>query len=115
MYASLTKPEVFGNAGVFSCACWVAREEILALVKRTKPGRQPAHFYFVVGSLEGSNSEPEKDQAAVVKTLNGVGFRTGTSVVARVAADGRHEEWFWRREFVAAYRWFVGGSGVVKR
>jgi len=115
LYASLTRPEVFGNAGVFSCACWIARDEIMALVKRTKPGRQPAHFYFVVGSLEGSNREPEQDQTAIARAMNGAGFPTGSAVVARVLADGRHEEWFWRREFPAAYLWLTGAAGGGRR
>lgn len=115
LYASLTRPEVFGNAGVFSCACWIARDSILALVKRTKPGERPAHFYFIVGSLEGNNREPEKDQALVVRAMNTAGFRTGSAIVARVAADGRHEEWFWRREFPAAYQWLTGPAGGSRR
>ncbi|MBC8088824.1 MAG: hypothetical protein H7Z40_16285 [Phycisphaerae bacterium] len=110
LYASLARPDVFGNAGVFSCACWIARDEILAPLKRTKPGRQPAHFYFVVGSLEGSNSGPEKEQTAIAAAMNRAGFRTGSSVVTRVAPDGKHEEWFWRREFPAAYLWLTGAA-----
>jgi len=115
LYASLTRPGVFGNAGVFSCACWIARDEIMALVKRTKPGNQPAHFYFVVGSLEGSNSGPENDQTAIARAMNRVGFRTNSDLVARVAPDGNHEEWFWRREFPAAYLWLTGNGGGVRR
>lgn len=115
LYASLTRPNVFGNAGVFSCACWIARDEIMALVKRTRPGKQPAHFYFVVGSLEGSHSEPERDQTTIARAMNSAGFRAGSAVVARVAADGRHEEWFWRREFPAAYLWLTGANSTPKR
>lgn len=114
LYASLTRPGVFGNAGVFSCACWIAREEIMALVKRTKPGKQPAHFYFVVGELEGKNGEPAKDQTAVVRAMNTVGFRANSEVVARVVPDGKHEEWFWRREFPKAYLWLTGDQVRVK-
>jgi metallo-beta-lactamase class B len=110
LYASLTRPEVFGNAGVFSCACWIARDSIMALVERTTPGRTPARFYFVVGSLEGTNREPEQDQTAIAAALDRAGFRTGRVVVARIAPDGRHEEWFWRREFPAAYLWLTGAS-----
>ena len=108
LYASLTRPEVFGNAGVFSCACWIARDEIMALVRRTKPGTVPAHFYFVVGSLEGTDREPEKDQTAIVRAMSAAGFKPGRDVVAKIAPDGKHEEWFWRREFGSAYGWLVG-------
>lgn len=111
LYASLTRPHVFGNAGVFSCACWIARDSINALVARTIPGRSSARFYFVVGSQEGRNREPEHDQTSIVSALNNAGFRTGSAVVARVAADGRHEEWFWRREFPAAFLWLIGAAG----
>ncbi len=111
LYASLTRPDVFGNAGVFSCACWIARDSIMALVQRTPPGRPSARFYFVVGSQEGRNREPEQDQISIVAALNNAGFRTGSAVIARVAADGGHEEWFWRREFPAAYLWLTGAGG----
>ncbi|MEP6834562.1 MAG: alpha/beta hydrolase-fold protein, partial [Gemmatimonas sp.] len=70
LYASLTRPNVFGNA---------------------------------------------KDQTAIARAMNAVGFRTNSDLVARVAADGRHEEWFWRREFPAAYLWLMGANNVVKR
>jgi metallo-beta-lactamase class B len=110
LYASLTRPDVFGNAGVFSCACWIARDSIMALARRTPRGRPSARFYFVVGSQEGRNREPELDQTAIVAALNNAGLRTDSAVVARVAADGRHEEWFWRREFSAAYLWLTGAA-----
>ena len=114
LYASLTRPGVFGNTGVFSCACWIARDEIMALVKRTKPSAKRARFYFVVGELEGTNGEPTKDQTAIVRAMSTVGFRANSDVVARVAPDGKHEEWFWRREFPKAYLWLTGDQLRVK-
>ncbi len=88
----------------------IARDSILALVERTTPGRSSARFYFVVGSQEGRSREPEHDQTSIVSALNNAGSRTGSAVVARVTADGRHEEWFWRREFPAAFMWLTGAA-----
>jgi hypothetical protein len=57
----------------------------------------------VTGVHSWPNREPERDQISIVTAFNNAGLRTGSAVVARVAADGRHEEWFWRRELPAAY------------
>lgn len=101
-YAALTRPEVFGRAGVFSCACWIARDSLLALVRRSRPAG--ARFYFVVGGRETADGEQPRDQALVAGALAAAGFASGGAVDAEVRPDGEHREWFWRREFPAAYR-----------
>ena len=35
LYATLKYPEVFGRAGVFSCACWIASSQIVAYASRS--------------------------------------------------------------------------------
>ena len=107
LYAALTRPEVFGSAGVFSCACWIARDSVYALARRARPtaGHAP-RLYFVVGGEEAADDEPVHDQQAIVKILRGGGW-PAKSIRARVVEDGRHAEWFWRREFPAAYQWLT--------
>jgi metallo-beta-lactamase class B len=40
---------------------------------------------------------------------------TAADVRALLPADGAHSEWFWRREFPAAFRWlFTGASGPAR-
>jgi metallo-beta-lactamase class B len=110
LYAALRRPDVFGRAAVFSCACWIARPAVYDFARRARPGRTPPRLYFVVGGAETSNDMPARDQGDMVRTLAAAGFRTGQAVVARVVPDGQHAEWFWRREFAAAYRWLFADA-----
>jgi metallo-beta-lactamase class B len=107
LYAALTRPRVFGSAGVFSCACWIARDSVLALAKRFRPkaGATP-RIYFVVGGQETADREPVRDQEALVALLRERGY-PATAIRAVVREDGKHAEWFWRQEFPAAYAWMV--------
>ncbi|MBA2243755.1 MAG: hypothetical protein H0W11_02295 [Gemmatimonadetes bacterium] len=52
----------------------------------------------------------------MIATLTAAGFRVGRDLAAFICADGTHSEWFWRREFPAAYRWlFAGTQGTGER
>ena len=42
--------------------------------------------------------------AAVRDSLHKAGVKPA-SISYRAVADGKHAEWFWRREFPAAYQW----------
>jgi metallo-beta-lactamase class B len=103
LYAALRRPDVFGRAGVFSCAAWIARDSLLAFVRRSRPAGE--RIYFVVGGRETDDGSQPRDQALVVDALRAAGFAFGTAVDAEVRPDGEHREWFWRREFPAAYLW----------
>ena len=105
LYAALRHPEVFGRAGVFSCACWIARPAVYDFARRARPG---ARLYFVAGELETKDGEPARDQREMVDTLVAAGWRHDVNVRSVVQADGKHSEWFWRREFPAAYLWLFG-------
>jgi metallo-beta-lactamase class B len=58
----------------------------------------------VAGELEAKDNGPVRDQRRMVDTLIAAGFPR-SALRSVVFADGRHAEWFWRREFPAAYRW----------
>jgi len=107
LYAALAYPGVFGRAGVFSCACWVARPDVDAFARAAKPPSPPTRFYFVVGARETADGEPARDQQTVVDALRAAGF-PAAAIVSRVVPDGTHSEAFWRREFPAAYEWLFG-------
>ena len=105
LYAALKYPDVFGRAGVFSPAFWFAADSMFAFVRDAAPPRRGTRFYFVTGAQEGD--EPEvyvRDHRAMVDSLAARGF-DHTHVQSHVVEDGRHSEWFWRREFPAVYRW----------
>jgi len=90
LYAALKYPDVFGRAGVFSCACWIAKPQLLAYARRPRPSRSATRFYFVSGAHETADDEPARDQRDVAGTLAAAGFPVGTAVTSVVRADGQH-------------------------
>jgi predicted alpha/beta superfamily hydrolase len=111
LYAALKHPDVFGHAGVFSPALWVT-PQLYDYARAFDPSRPRPRLYFVSGMLEGRFAgQYIEDQNRMIEALVGAGFRVGTEVEALVRADGTHTEGFWRREFPAAYRWMLAGSG----
>jgi len=110
LYAALKYPEVFGRAGVFSCACWIAREHVFTYARHAKPLRPLPRLYFVAGALETKDAEPARDQREMVDSLVAAGFPVGAALQSFIPADGKHAEWFWRREFPDAYRWLFNGT-----
>ena len=110
LYAALRYPNVFGTAGIFSCACGDARRRTLDYVRERARATPAPRLYFVTGQFESADGESARGQADVVAALEGAGFPT-TSARARVVADGRKAEWFWRRELPAAYLWMFPDAG----
>ena len=51
----------------------------------------------------------------MLDTLAAAGFDTARDVRSLLPADGRHAEWFWRREFAAGYRWLFAPAGARDR
>ncbi|MDO7885003.1 alpha/beta hydrolase [Hymenobacter cheonanensis] len=100
-YAALRYPAVFGRVGVFSPAYWFAGPALLGYLKQQKP-RPDTRWYFVCGAQEGPSMAPL--MTAVHDALGAAGV-PGTNLSCQVLADGQHAEWFWQREFAAAYRW----------
>ena len=107
-YAAVRYPEVFGRALVFSPSFFID-PQVYALARAARPRRPPARFYFVSGATEGGQGELKeaipRGQIAMVDTLAAAGFDTARDVRSLLPADGAHAEWFWRREFPAAYLW----------
>ncbi|HEY6852598.1 MAG TPA: alpha-amylase family glycosyl hydrolase, partial [Gemmatimonadales bacterium] len=103
LYAALKYPDVFGRVGVFSPAFWVAPAAYDA-ARRAQP-RPGTRIYMVTGGQEGDTPEVYvHDHQRMVDTLRAAGF----DVRAVVRPDGKHAEWFWRREFPAAYQALFG-------
>jgi predicted alpha/beta superfamily hydrolase len=105
LYAALKYPDVFGKAGVFSPSLWFA-PAIYGVVRQAGPPHPGTRIYFVTGALEGSDpTEQIEGQRIMIDSLRAAGYRVGTEMEGHIRSDGRHAEWFWRREFPAAYRW----------
>ena len=96
-YAVLKYPGVFGSAGVFSPAFWIA-PEIDSKVEKTSSIKSP--FYFVCGALEGE--QMTNDMQRIYQEVK----KKGSSKSAyRVVANGQHNERFWQKELPAFYDW----------
>ena len=121
LYAVLRYPDVFGRALVFS-APFFLDPQLFAMARAYRPRTGATRFWLDTGLNEGTTEPglPHRTMArslqAMVDTLAAAGVDTARDVRARLPADGAHAEWFWRREFPAAYRWLFaaadrGGGG----
>lgn len=110
LYAALRRPDVFGRAGVFSPSLWFNRR-IFAYALAAQPLRPDPRFFLLSGGRESTNQA--RDQRRMVDTLAAAGFQIGAEVDSTIKADGQHAEWFWRREFGAAYQWLFAGVGPL--
>jgi metallo-beta-lactamase class B len=108
LYAVLKYPDVFSRAGVFSPALWFD-PPIYTFAREAAARASGAKLYIVSGALEAATGEEAgvyvRDQLRVVDSLEAGGLKQGTNVLSLIRPDGKHAEWFWRREFPAAYLW----------
>ncbi|MBD2722708.1 alpha/beta hydrolase [Hymenobacter armeniacus] len=104
VYAALKYPKVFGRVGAFSPAFWVCNDSLRAFAK-THPAARTARFYFVCGTTESETMLPLMAQWRDELRAEGV---PADHLAFSAPADGQHREWFWRREFPAAYRFLFG-------
>jgi len=115
-YAALRYPDVFGRVLVFSTPFFL-HPQIFALARAARARRPATRFYFDAGRDEGRSTAgiPERamarSQGAIVDSLAAAGIDTAADVRSLLPADGAHAEWFWRREFPAAYRWLFADAG----
>jgi predicted alpha/beta superfamily hydrolase len=104
VYAALKYPRVFGEVGVFSPAFWVCNDSLRAFAKR-HPAASTTRFYFVCGTKESKTMLPLMRQWRDELRAEGV---PAANLSFQAPDDGEHREWFWRREFPAAYRFLFG-------
>jgi predicted alpha/beta superfamily hydrolase len=97
LYALLKYPTVFGNAGVFSPAFWIAPEltKKIESIPSFKQG-----VYFVCGELEGD--QMTKDMQQIFLLLQQKGLKR---TVYKQVKDGQHNERFWQTEMDDFYKW----------
>ena len=100
LYALLKYPKVFGGAGVFSPAFWVAPEifdEIKARGKEVK-----GKIYFYAGKDERETMVP-----LTLKAFNEMHRVSKSKMTTLIRSDGKHNEARWRIEFPMFYEWLV--------
>ncbi|MFY8021189.1 MAG: alpha/beta hydrolase-fold protein [Bacteroidia bacterium] len=98
MYAALKYPMVFGKVGIFSPAFWFS-DSLLNVIKNADLNKG-MKVYFVSGANESKDMVPDMrlyDSLLIAKGLD------SSSRYLSVKTDGAHSEWFWKREFPAAF------------
>jgi metallo-beta-lactamase class B len=111
LYAALKYPAVYGRVGVFSPAFWFAEAQLKSYLRQHRAApSQPTRFYFVAGTQESQTMVPLMQ--AVRDSLQRAGY-AATDLSYHTRTDGQHAEWFWRREFPAAYQWLFRPAGVT--
>lgn len=108
-YAALKYPQVYGKVGVFSPAFWFAKDSLFRYV-RQHPANPKTRFYFVSGTTESETMVPLMQDLRDSLQRGGVPADNQTY---STPADGKHAEWFWKREFPAAYRWLYEQDGAI--
>ena len=103
VYAALKYPGVFGEVGAFSPAFWVCNDSLRAYAK-SHPAAHTARFYFVCGPKESETMLPLMRQWRDELRAEGV---PAANLSFHTPATGEHKEWFWQREFPAAYQFLV--------
>jgi predicted alpha/beta superfamily hydrolase len=101
MYAALKYPDVFGNAGVFSPAFWVAPDIYkFAEDKKVKHTR----FYFVCGDAESAEMVTDMQKMATLIRSKGVKDKDSPVMVIKGA---KHNEKQWNGDFPDFYQWLI--------
>lgn len=109
VYAALKYPEVYSKVGVFSPAFWFAEQPLFQYVQQ-HPANPATRFYFVSGAQESQTMVPLMQQMRDALQSGGV---PATNLSFNTRADGQHAEWFWKREFSAAYQWLLAPATVT--
>ena len=102
-YAISRYPEVFGAAGIFSPAYWLAPQ--VFDYAAAQPPRRDARIYFYAGGSESDTMLP--DMRRMVALLRRAGLPP-RSLEVEVNPVGRHNEAAWRAQFPRAAAWLFG-------
>ncbi len=104
MYAELKYHEVFGQAGIFSPAFWIA-PPIYDFAQKQKVNTT-ARFYFVCGDAESDTMVADMQKMADLMQAKGVSKANTPTVIIKGA---QHNEKQWNGDFPAFYSWLVEG------
>jgi predicted alpha/beta superfamily hydrolase len=105
MYAVLKYPGVFGNAGIFSPAFWIA-PDIYKYALQTNLNSK-LRFYFVCGDAESENMVADMQKMADLIRSKGISEKNTPEVLAK---GTKHNEKQWNGDFPGFYNWLLGKS-----
>jgi len=94
----LKYPKVFGAAGVFSPAFWIAPAIYTDVEKRGK--KVSSKIYFYAGKLE-----EERMTSGMLQAYSALSRVSKSKIQKIIGEEGRHNEATWRKEFPFFYQW----------
>jgi len=103
MFTAVEHQDVFSKVGIFSPAFWFS-DSIYQHITTTGIDEE-LRIYFVAGTNESSTII--SDMQAVYDTLVYAGLEESNMKLLS-HTDGAHSEWYWAREYPAAYDWLYG-------
>lgn len=104
-YAVSHYARVFGSAGIFSPAYWMAPQVFSDTEKHPPP--RDERIYFYAGGSESELMVP--DMKRMVTVLRSTGL-PASNLDVHVDPVGRHNEEAWRAEFPRAVRWLFSAA-----
>ncbi len=103
MYAAIKYPDVFGNAGIFSPAFWIA-PQIYDLAKQTSFDKK-SRFYFVCGDAESDQMVSDMKKMANLVQQKGIKLKNSPVTIIKGAS---HNEKQWNADWPDFYNWLMG-------
>ncbi|CAF0987814.1 unnamed protein product [Rotaria sp. Silwood1] len=104
-YAAVRHEDIFGLIGVFSPSFWFTND-IYTYVQNHRFKNSPPRLYFVGGQLESSTMISDIQRMVNLLKNTTKEYRDDKNQLTMiVAADGQHQEWFWKREFPNSIKW----------
>lgn len=103
-FAMLKHNETFGKVGIFSPSYWFTKTETFNFVTEN-PKESATKAYTIMGQPEGAQHVANVNE--MHNHLLNNGFETN-ELYKEIHSDGAHSEWYWAREFPAAYEWLFG-------
>ena len=112
LYGAIAHQDVFGRVGVFSPSLWFT-DDIYEFVSNTGK-QQDMRIYLYVGELEATTDiNAVEDLQRMYNTLQAAGFGEEELMIS-THANGQHNEWYWAREFLPAYKWLFHDPAFIE-
>lgn len=100
-YAMLSRPDIFGKAGVFSPSFWIAPQ--IKQLTDSVGDRINGKIFFYIGQPEGDIYVDDMKEIA-----DNIGTRSNAIIYTVIDAESQHNEKAWRKWFAEFYCWMMG-------
>ena len=106
-YAAITKPQIFGRAGVFSPSFWIAPG--LGSITENISIKVSGKFFFSIGKLEGAGYVTDMENM-----MDKLATHSSIISYSIITEAGEHNERAWRQTFPLFYKWIMAnGANVI--